>query len=105
MNALVRDAVRLGLTPEDAIVLGSFNPARWRGLNHLGALAPGYQADVLILPDLERFVPDVVLKAGRPVGEIPRPAVPDWVRHTVDWRRLPNAFRIVWDEGEGERLA
>jgi adenine deaminase len=37
----------------------------------------------LLLPDLERFQPDVVLKAGRPVGEVPRPAVPDWVKHTV----------------------
>ena len=105
VNAIVRDAVRLGLTPEDAIVLGSFNPARWHRLGHLGALAPGYQADVLILPDLERFVPDVVLKAGRPLGDIPRPAVPDWVRHTIRLAPLADdAFRIYWDEGE-ERTA
>jgi adenine deaminase len=101
MNAIVRDAVRLGLSPEDAIVLGSLNPARWHGLDRLGAVAPGFQADLLVLPDLDRFVPDVVLKAGRHVREIPRPDVPDWVRNTV---RLPplaeEAFRIAWDEGE-----
>ena len=50
---------------------------------HLGALAPGYQADLLLLPDLERFEPELVLKAGRPVDEIAAAEVPDWVRHTV----------------------
>ena len=39
---------------------------------HLGAVAPGYQADLLVLPDLEPFRPELVLKAGRPVGEIVR---------------------------------
>ncbi len=101
MNAIVRDAVRLGLSPEDAIVLGSLNPARWHGLDRLGAVAPGYQADLLVLPDLETFVPDVVLKAGGRLGVIPRPDVPDWVRQTV---RLPalgaDVFRIAWDEAD-----
>jgi adenine deaminase len=105
INAIVRDAVRLGLAPEDAIALGSLSPARWHGLDHLGAIAPGYQADLLVLPDLESFVPDVVLKAGRPLGEIPRTEVPDWVRNTV---RLPplaeDALRIGWDAGD-ERTA
>ena len=36
----------------------------------------GYQADVLVLPDLERFVPDVVLKAGKPVA-------PSWKNKSV----------------------
>ena len=69
----------------------------WHGLSHLGAVAPGYQADLLLLPDLERFVPDLVLKAGRPVAEIPRAEVPDWVRQTVRVGALgPEVFRIPW---------
>src|SRR5689334_17901897 len=83
INGMVRDAVAYGIPPEDALACASLNPAVWHGLSHLGAVAPGYQADLLLLPDLERFVPEVVLKAGRPVGEIPRAEVPDWVRHTV----------------------
>jgi adenine deaminase len=39
--------------------------ARWHGLRELGAVAPGYQADILLLPDLERFEPELVLKRGR----------------------------------------
>ena len=97
VNGMVRDAVAAGIAPEDALVLGSLNPALWHGLDHLGALAPGYQADVLLLPDLESFRPEVVLKRGRPVEEIARSEVPEWVKHTV--RIGPVAaerFRIVW---------
>jgi adenine deaminase len=83
VNSMVRRAVALGTSPEDALVMASFNAATWHGLSHLGAIAPSYQADLLLLPDLERFEPELVLKRGRPVGEIPRPEVPDWVRHTV----------------------
>jgi adenine deaminase len=83
VNAIVRDAVSLGVPPEDALVMASLNPATWHGLTHLGAIAPGYQADLLLLGDLERFVPELVLKRGAPVGEITRPDVPEWVKHTV----------------------
>ena len=55
INGMVRDAVVAGIAPEDALVLGSLNPALWHGLDHLGALAPGYQADVLVLPDLREL--------------------------------------------------
>jgi adenine deaminase len=97
INGMVRDAVAAGIAPEDALVLASLNPALWHGLDHLGALAPGYQADVLVLPDLENYRPEVVLKRGRPVEEIARSEVPEWVKHTV--RIGPVAaerFRIEW---------
>ena len=83
VNAMVRDAVALGVPPEDALVMASLSGATWHRLDHLGAVAPGYQADLLVLGDLERFVPELVLKRGRPVGEIARPEVPEWVKHTV----------------------
>src|SRR6201989_1896909 len=72
INGMVRKAVAAGVTPEDAIVCASLNPATWHGLRHLGAVAPGYQADVLVLPDLESFRPELVLKRGHPVEEIAR---------------------------------
>jgi adenine deaminase len=101
INSMVRDAVALGTPPEDALVMASLNPALWHGLSHLGALAPGYQADVLLLPELESFVPELVLKAGRPVGEIPEAAVPDWVRNTVRVSHVAsNDFHIPWDGGQ-----
>ena len=83
INSMVRASVEQGIAPEDALVMASRNGASWHGLSHLGAIAPGYQADLLVLPDLERFEPEVVLKRGLPVGEIERPSVPEWVKHTV----------------------
>jgi adenine deaminase len=101
INAMVRDAVAYGIPPEDALVSATLSPALWHGLHELGAVAPGYRADLLLLPDLERFVPDTVLKNGRPVEAFPRAEVPDWVRHTVRIGAFgPEMFRVPWDGGE-----
>jgi adenine deaminase len=83
INGMVREAVAAGVAPEDAVVLATINPASWHRLWHLGAVAPGYQADLLLLADLESFQPELVLKAGRPVDETPKPDVPEWVKHSV----------------------
>ena len=100
INSMVRDAVAQGTTPEDALVMATLNPCLWHGLTHLGALAPGYQADVLVLPDLERFEPELVLKAGEPVGEIARVDVPEWVKSTVHIEPVAiNDFSIPWEGG------
>src|SRR5215207_9733333 len=102
INSMVREAVKAGVAPEDAVMMATLNPASWHGLRELGALAPGYQADVLVLPDLESFVPELVLKAGREVGEIEKPEVPDWVRNTVRIGAMStNQFSIPW-EGDGQ---
>jgi adenine deaminase len=100
INGMVREAVASGIAPEDAVVLATLNPATWHRLWHLGAVAPGYQADVLVLPDLERFDPELVLKAGRRVEQVPHPDVPEWVKHSVRNRPVSAAdFRIPWDGG------
>jgi len=103
INAMVREAVGAGVTPEDALVMATLNPATWHRLSHLGAVAPGYQADLLLLPDLESFVPETVLKRGAPLGEIERPEVPEWVKHTVRVRHVAaRDFAIPWEEGGGQ---
>jgi adenine deaminase len=100
INTMVRDAVAAGIPPEDALALATLNPATWHGLRHLGAIAPGYQADLLVLPDLESFVPETVLKRGRPLAEIERPEVPEWVKHTVRVRHVAaRDFTIPWEGG------
>jgi adenine deaminase len=89
INHMCRLAVAHGLAPEDAILLASLHPARLHGLTGLGAVAPGYRADLQLLGDLEEFRPWVVLKDGAPVVEdgvaapVDRPEVPIWVRQTV----------------------
>jgi adenine deaminase len=100
MNSIVRRAVELGVSPEDALVMATLNPATWHGLRDFGAVAPGYVADLLLLPDLESFQPEVVLKRGAPVEEFPRPEVPEWVKHTVRVQpTASNDFAIPWEGG------
>ncbi len=104
INSMVREAVAAGIPPEDAIVAATLSPCLWHGLSHIGAIAPGYEADILVLPNLVEFVPEVVLKSGVPIGEIPRPPVPDWVKHTVRIGALgPEQFRIAWNEEPGTK--
>ena len=102
INGMVREAVAAGIRPEDALVLASYNPAQWHRLWRLGAVAPGFRADLLVLPDLVGFLPEVVLKGGRTVEEIVRPQVPEWVKHSVRIRPVSaQDFRIPWSGGTG----
>jgi adenine deaminase len=90
-NAL-REAVALGCSPEDAVVMASLNPARYHRLYGHGAVAPGYLADIVALPDLTEFRPSRVWKRGRlafdgsSVADFMAPVVPDWMLHTMHAR-------------------
>lgn len=48
----VRKAIELGLDPIESIKIATLYPAKKYGLKHLGAVAPGYQADLLVMNDL-----------------------------------------------------
>ncbi len=48
----VRKAINLGLDPIKAICMATINAARTYKLNNLGAIAPGYQADIIVMNDL-----------------------------------------------------
>ena len=69
INGMVRRAVAAGVNPIKAIQCASLNTAEYFGLKNLGAIAPGYQADLLILPNLEDFSPKFVLKKGNVIVE------------------------------------
>lgn len=64
INDMVRRAVEGGVDVIKAVQTGSLNTAEYFGLNNQGAIAPGYKADLLILPDLKTFKPDIVIKDG-----------------------------------------
>jgi adenine deaminase len=105
VNGMVRDAVAAGIEPADAIVMASFHPALWHRLTQHGALAPGYVADLLLLPDLEQFVPELVLKRGKRIEEPQPAAVPEWVRQTVRLQPVSAAdFAMPWDGGRARSI-
>jgi adenine deaminase len=94
VNQMVRVAVAHGVRPEDALVMASWNPAQFHRLPGLGAVAPGFQADLVVLEDLVRFEPSLVLKRGRE-PRFAAVAVPEWVCRTVRPAPLqPGSFRV-----------
>ena len=105
VNGMVRDAVAFGVEPADAILMASLHPAQWHRLTRHGAVAPGYVADLLVLGDLERFVPELVLKRGRPIEDRPRAEVPEWVSQTVRVHPVTAAdFAIPWEGGAARAI-
>jgi adenine deaminase len=82
INQMLRVAVSEGISAEDAIIMATLNPATYHRLWHLGAIAPGYQADILVLDDLTSFKPRQVLKRGAP-PRFTKLEVPEWVRQTI----------------------
>lgn len=94
INQMVRTAVANGISPEDALVMATLNPASYHRLWRLGAIAPGYQADILAFADLRDFRPLWVLKRGRePVHR--NLEAPEWARSTVYIRPVTaGSFRI-----------
>jgi adenine deaminase len=82
INQMVRVAVEEGIAPEDALIMATIHPAIYHRLRTLGAIAPGYQADILVLDDLKSFVPRQVLKRGA-APRFVKLEVPEWVRQTV----------------------
>lgn len=67
----VEKAIALGLNPMEAYKIASFYPARRYGLKDLGAIAPGYQADLVVLKDLHQVEIQQVYHKGQPVVERP----------------------------------
>lgn len=69
----VRLAIKEGLDPVTAIQMVTINAAEFFRLRGFGAIAPGYQADLLILDELQSISINKVIKKGKCVvdnGEI-----------------------------------
>jgi len=69
MNRVLKRAMELSIDPITAIQLASLNPARYFGLRTMGAIAPGYQADLVLLNSLQPLQIGRVYKKGKLVAE------------------------------------
>src|SRR6266852_189667 len=69
IDSMVRRAIELGLDPIEAIRLASYNTAQYFRLYNLGAVAPGFVADLLVLDDLNLFQVESVYKDGALVAQ------------------------------------
>lgn len=107
LDAILRLAVARGLDPLIAIRLVTINPARFWRLDGLGAVAPGYFADLVALDDLRDFrVASVfhrgqlVARDGEPLFAPPNPP-PASLRGTMHVAPLAaDALRLADPGGE-----
>lgn len=105
IDDVVRKAIDLGCDPADAIVMATLNTARWHRRHDLGAVAPGYLADIVAVPALSEFRPSMVWKRGQLAASggqavpMPKARAPRWMHDSVRIPELTAAdFRV---EGAG----
>jgi adenine deaminase len=68
IDAVVRKAISLGLDPVRAIQLATINTAEHFRLRQVGAVAPGYLANLIVIDDLKRFNVSMVFHKGKLVA-------------------------------------
>ncbi len=74
INCIARLAVKCGIEPAEAVRMASYNAARAYGLNKIGAIAPGYTAEMVLFKDLKDFeVVKVFNRFGRVYDPTPMP--------------------------------
>ena len=91
LDGWVRLAVESGFDPVTAVQMATLNVAELMRIDrHLGSVAPGRYADLLVLDSLEDFAPSVVLRRGEVVatgGSLvqnpPSPQYPAWSMDTL----------------------
>jgi adenine deaminase len=93
MDHSLRLAIAAGLDPVVAIQMATLNTAEYFGLRDLGAVAPGYRADLVVLDDLREVRVGMVFKGGRLVAREGRllPSAPQPPRV-----HLGNTMRVDW---------
>jgi len=92
IDAIIREAAASGLDPIQAIQMATINPAEYFGLHHLGAIAPGRQADMVVFSDLQAPKAEHVYCRGEIVAEngVMSPFVP-----VPEVLALPRSMKVL----------
>lgn len=98
----VREAIKLGMSPIDAITCASRTSFDYYGMGKdLGGIAPGKLADMLVFDDLEQkprkvFVGGkLVASNGSIVTKIRKDVLPVWITNTVNLRQFSESDFVV----------
>jgi adenine deaminase len=75
IDYLIREAIRSGVSPEVAYRAASWSVARHYGLRYKGAIAPGYEADFVLLNDEKSCAVAEVFRLGISAREIDAPSI------------------------------
>lgn len=99
----IRESLKLGLDPIDAITMATRNCFDYYGMGKdLGGIAPGKLADILIFDDMKSFKPNkvfvggkLVVSNGKIVTKIKKKIIPNWIKNTMRLKKLtPKDFSI-----------
>ena len=88
----IKKAIACGVDPIEAICMATINTAQCYRLKRLGAIAPGYSADLIILNSIEDFSIDKVLYRGEIVYEQGKLSVE--ISPRIEDRNVFNTVRI-----------
>ncbi len=91
IDAVVRKAIKLGLDPVRSIQMATINTAGYYKLNNLGAIAPGYDANLMILDSLDDLKINEVFYQGRLVAREGESLFP---LYQTSGNRLKNTVKI-----------
>ncbi|MEW6283444.1 MAG: adenine deaminase, partial [Candidatus Eremiobacterota bacterium] len=92
LDFLIRKAAGRGLDPITAIRMCTINVANYFGVSRRGAVAPGYQADLVVVEDLFGVKARMVFKAGRLVA---RDGEPLWDPVRIDDSRVVGTMNMA----------
>ncbi|MHA2603392.1 MAG: adenine deaminase [Candidatus Thorarchaeota archaeon SMTZ1-83] len=108
IDYMVREAVSYGVDPILAIKVATISTARHYGLQHRGAIAPGYHADLVVLDSLKKVGVKMVYKSGQLVAKDGKLT---WDMGEQEAPRLRRSVNITWLEpadfqikARGERM-
>lgn len=91
IDAVVRKAIFEGLDPVRAVQLATITAAERFGLKGIGAVSPGYLANIIVMRDLNRFEAGTVFHRGRVVA---RDGKALFNPGTTGGRTLRNSVRV-----------
>jgi adenine deaminase len=99
----VRESIKLGLDPIDAISMASKNCFDYYNMGKdLGGIAPGKIADILVFDNLSTILPNkvflggkLVVSNGKVIPKIQTKTISKWIRNTVKLKRFSeNIFHV-----------
>jgi adenine deaminase len=110
VDALLRQAVGAGLPPAWAVSMVTLNAAEHFGLRHVGAVAPGFSADLAVVDDLKDFHCRMTFKSGRLVARDGKlvadlPSTPASRTHMLTGPITTATFRIEGRAGPVRAIA
>lgn len=97
MDFIINKAIKLGIAPERALIMASWNAASCFGLPHTGAIAPGFKADIAVIKPVngnlaQGFTVAEVYKDGKLVGKDGKPM---WERSELSEKDVPQYLHMA----------